>query len=154
MAATCLDVADRLADQGVGVTVVDPRWVKPVDASLVALAAGHRLVVTVEDGIRVGGVGSAIAQALRDAQLDIPLRDFGLPARFLAHAGRSEILAAVGLTAQEISRQVIETIAGLPVPAAKAEPAPAVEARRPVPQPGPTGELLDVLRAGPERTRR
>ncbi|KWX00365.1 1-deoxy-D-xylulose-5-phosphate synthase [Carbonactinospora thermoautotrophica] len=113
MAQTCLDVADRLADQGIGVTVVDPRWVKPVAPELVTLAARHRLVVTVEDNGRVGGVGAAIAQALRDANVPTPVRDFGIPQRFLDHAKRPEILAEIGLTAQDISRQVVEAVARL-----------------------------------------
>ena len=85
MARICLEVADRLADQGIGVTVVDPRWVKPVDAALPALAAEHRLVVTVEDNGRAGGVGSMLAQALRDAGVPTPVRDFGIPPQFLDH---------------------------------------------------------------------
>ena len=113
MAATCLEVADRLADQGIGVTVVDPRWVRPVSPVLVELAAAHRLVVTVEDNGRAGGVGAAVAQALRDGGVDVPLRDFGIPQRFLDHAKRADILAEIGLTAQDISRQVVETVAKL-----------------------------------------
>jgi 1-deoxy-D-xylulose-5-phosphate synthase len=113
MAATCLEVADRLADQGIGVTVVDPRWVKPVDADLPRLAVRHRLVVTVEDNSRASGVGAAIAQALRDARVPTPLRDFGIPQRFLDHAKRAQILAEIGLTAQEISRAVVEEVARL-----------------------------------------
>jgi 1-deoxy-D-xylulose-5-phosphate synthase len=113
MAETCLEVAQRCARQGIGVTVVDPRWVKPLPAALVDLARDYRCVVTVEDGIRSGGVGSMVAQLLRDEQLATPLRDFGIPARFLEHAKRSEVLAEIGLTAQDISREIFETVAGL-----------------------------------------
>jgi 1-deoxy-D-xylulose-5-phosphate synthase len=113
MAGMCLEVADRLVDQGIGVTVVDPRWVKPVDAALPGLAARHRLVVTVEDNSRTGGVGSAVAQQLRDARVPTPLRDFGLPPRFLPHGTRAEILAEAGLTAQDVSLQVVEAVARL-----------------------------------------
>jgi 1-deoxy-D-xylulose-5-phosphate synthase len=113
MATICLEVADRLADQGIGVTVVDPRWVKPVDPELGPLAARHRLVVTVEDNGRAGGVGAAIAQVLRDARVPTPLRDFGIPQRFLEHAKRAEILSEIGLTAQDISRAVVEEVARL-----------------------------------------
>jgi 1-deoxy-D-xylulose-5-phosphate synthase len=113
MAETCLEIADRLADQGMGVTVVDPRWVKPLDPALPALAAEHRLVVTVEDNGRVGGVGSMVAMALRDAGVATPLRDFAIPQEFLDHAKRAQILAAIGLNAQDISRAVVEHIAGL-----------------------------------------
>ncbi|MFF5989041.1 1-deoxy-D-xylulose-5-phosphate synthase [Prauserella flavalba] len=103
-----LAAADRLADQGIGVTVVDPRWVVPVPEELVELAARHRLVVTVEDSGRHGGFGSALAAALRDADCDVPLRDLGVPQRFLAHGTRDEVLAGIGLTAQDVARRVTE----------------------------------------------
>ncbi|HEY0639872.1 MAG TPA: 1-deoxy-D-xylulose-5-phosphate synthase [Pseudonocardiaceae bacterium] len=111
-AGLCLQAADRLADQGIGVTVVDPRWVFPVPSVLVELAAEHRLVVTVEDGGRHGGFGWALAAALRDAGVDVPLRDLGIPQRFLDHASRAEILAELGLTAQDVARRVTEWAAG------------------------------------------
>ena len=117
MAGVALDVAERLADQGIGATVVDPRWVKPVDPALVLLAAEHGLVVTVEDNVRVGGVGSAIAQALRDADVRTPLRDFGIPARFLDHASRGTVLEQVGLTGQRIAHEIVGLVAGLGTPA-------------------------------------
>ena len=113
LAAVCLDAAARIADQGIGVTVVDPRWVLPVDAELVALAARHRLVVTVEDNVRAGGVGDAVAKALRDAAVDVPLRDFGIPHRFLAQGKRADLLVDVGLSAQQLARRVVETVARL-----------------------------------------
>ncbi|WP_059011385.1 1-deoxy-D-xylulose-5-phosphate synthase [Streptomyces specialis] len=113
LATMCLEVADLLGRQGITATVVDPRWVKPVDAALPALAADHRVVVTVEDNSRAGGVGSAIAQALRDADVDVPLRDFGIPERFLGHGTRDEILAEVGLTAPAVARQVTGLVARL-----------------------------------------
>ncbi|WP_199431725.1 1-deoxy-D-xylulose-5-phosphate synthase [Qaidamihabitans albus] len=103
-----LAAAGRLADQGIGVTVVDPRWVVPVPGELVALARTHRLVVTVEDSGRHGGFGSALAAALRDADCDVPLRDLAVPQRFLAHGTRNEVLAGVGLTAQDVARKVTE----------------------------------------------
>ncbi|MFN8156806.1 MAG: 1-deoxy-D-xylulose-5-phosphate synthase [Candidatus Nanopelagicales bacterium] len=108
-----LEVADRLAQQGIAVTVVDPRWVVPVPEAVVDLARDHRLVVTVEDNSRTGGIGSAVAAALRDAEVDVPLRDFGIERRFLHHASRSSVLAALGLTAQDVSRAVVETVARL-----------------------------------------
>ena len=111
MASLCLDVADRLAHQGIGVTVVDPRWALPVPPVVVSMAREHRLVVTVEDDVRTGGVGSAVASALRDADVDVPLRDFGIEPRFLHHASRGSVLAQLGLTAQDVSRAVVETVA-------------------------------------------
>ncbi|HEX3829499.1 MAG TPA: 1-deoxy-D-xylulose-5-phosphate synthase [Sporichthyaceae bacterium] len=113
MAGLALEVADRLVDQGIGVTVVDPRWVKPVDPALLGLAGDHRLVVTVEDGVLSGGVGAALALAMRAAGVDTPLRDHGIPSRFLDHGTRAEVLTAIALTAQDVSRSVVETIAGL-----------------------------------------
>ncbi|MGW7073901.1 1-deoxy-D-xylulose-5-phosphate synthase [Streptomyces sp. NPDC054866] len=113
LAPMCLEIADLLNKQGITTTVVDPRWVKPVDEALAPLAEKHRVVVTVEDNSRAGGVGSAISQALRDAGVDVPLRDFGIPPRFLDHASRKEIMAEIGLTAPDIARQVTGLVAKL-----------------------------------------
>jgi 1-deoxy-D-xylulose-5-phosphate synthase len=113
MATMSLEVAERCAQQGIGVTVVDPRWVKPVPEQVVRMAADHRCVVTVEDGVRAGGVGGAVAQALRDARVPTPLRDFGIPERFLDHGTRAEVLSDIGLTAQDIARDIVETVASL-----------------------------------------
>ncbi|HET6985935.1 MAG TPA: transketolase C-terminal domain-containing protein, partial [Kribbella sp.] len=111
MAATAMDVAQRLEAQGFGVTVVDPRWVKPVDPKLVELAADVKLVVTIEDNGRVGGCGSTIAQALRDGGVKTTVRDFGIPQRFLEHGKRPAVLQEIGLTGQELARDVTELIA-------------------------------------------
>jgi 1-deoxy-D-xylulose-5-phosphate synthase len=108
-----MEVATRVAEQGYGVTVVDPRWVRPVPAELVTLAAGHRLVVTVEDGVRTGGVGDAVAKALRDAQVGVPLRDLGVPAAWHPHGSRAQLLADLGLTAQDVARDVTGWISQL-----------------------------------------
>jgi 1-deoxy-D-xylulose-5-phosphate synthase len=113
MARMALEVAERVEAQGISVTVVDPRWVTPVSAELVQIAAHHRLVVTVEDNGRVGGVGSVLSQALRDVDVDVPCRDVGVPQRFLEHGSRAEVLAEIGLTAQEVARQVVEMLARL-----------------------------------------
>ncbi|GAA2964951.1 1-deoxy-D-xylulose-5-phosphate synthase [Streptomyces enissocaesilis] len=126
LAPMCLEIADLLDRQGITTTVVDPRWVKPVDEALAPLAEQHRVVVTVEDNSRAGGVGSAIAQALRDAGVDVPLRDFGIPPRFLDHASRKEVMAEIGLTAPDIARQVTGLVARLD---GRLEAAPAEAAR-------------------------
>ncbi|MDT5042837.1 MAG: 1-deoxy-D-xylulose-5-phosphate synthase [Actinoplanes sp.] len=117
-------VADRIAGQGYGVTVADPRWVRPVPVELAGLARQHRLVVTLEDGVRAGGVGDAVASMLRDRGVDVPLRDFGVPVGFHPHGTRAEILAALGLTAQEIAREVTEAVSRLEDPAAEHQIAP------------------------------
>ncbi|MEE1824410.1 1-deoxy-D-xylulose-5-phosphate synthase [Streptomyces sp. BE20] len=104
-AASVLDAARLLLAEGFTATVIDPRWVKPVDPALPALAAGHRLVVTVEDNGRTGGVGTAVAQALRDADVDVPVRVLGLPQEFLGHAARGEILEETGLTGTGVAAQ-------------------------------------------------
>jgi 1-deoxy-D-xylulose-5-phosphate synthase len=106
-----VEVAERVSAQGIGVTVVDPRWVTPVAPELVALARAHRLVVTVEDNGRTGGVGSVLSQALRDADVDVPARDIGIPQRFLDHASRAQVQAEIGMTAQDVARRIVEHIA-------------------------------------------
>jgi 1-deoxy-D-xylulose-5-phosphate synthase len=108
-----VDVAGRLAEQGYGMTVVDPRWVRPVPGALVDLARGHRLVVTVEDGIRSGGIGDAVARELRDAAVTVPLRDIGVAPGWHPHGTRPELLADLGLTAQDVARQVTEWVSRL-----------------------------------------
>jgi 1-deoxy-D-xylulose-5-phosphate synthase len=113
LAPLCLEVAERLSAQGVGVTVVDTVWVAPLPRELTELGARYRLVVVVEDSVRVGGVASAVSQLLRDAGVYTPQRDIGVPAEFLAHGTRAEVLAKAGLTAQDVSRRVIEAIARL-----------------------------------------
>ena len=97
--------------QGIGVLVIDPRWVKPLPESLVALAGTARLVVVVEDGVRVGGVGAAVSQLLRDNGVEVPVRNVGVPDRFLDHGKRAEVLAECGLTAQDVSRSIVEAVA-------------------------------------------
>ena len=120
-AVMALAVAERLRNQGIGVTVVDPRWVLPVPAAIGELAGAHKLVVTIEDnGVR-GGVGSAVSAALRAAEIDVPCRDVGLPQEFLAQASRGEVLAAVGLTDRNIARQITGWVAALGTPVAEHE---------------------------------
>jgi 1-deoxy-D-xylulose-5-phosphate synthase len=126
-----VEVAARVAEQGYGVTVVDPRWVRPVPIELVALARQHRLVVTVEDGVRAGGVGDALAKALRDAEVTVPLRDLGVPVDWHPHGRRAEILADLGLTAQDVAREITGWITAYDEPAAAAPSATRSRPRRP-----------------------
>ncbi|MGH3446991.1 MAG: transketolase C-terminal domain-containing protein, partial [Nocardioidaceae bacterium] len=113
MVATCLDAAERLQAQGVGVTVVDPRWVKPVNPALVELARSHRLVVSVEDSGRVGGCGSALAQALADGGVEVPTSVFGIPQEFLQQAKRARIMDEIGLTGQGLAREITAQVSAL-----------------------------------------
>lgn len=106
LAAAALAAADELADDGVAATVVDPRWVLPVDPELVRLAAGFGLVVTVEDGGLAGGVGDAVSRALRAAGTGTPVVSLGLPQRFLPQGHRAEVLAAAGLDGGGIAASV------------------------------------------------
>ncbi|MEU7402260.1 1-deoxy-D-xylulose-5-phosphate synthase [Streptomyces sp. NPDC044948] len=111
MAPVCLGAAELLEARGIGCTVVDPRWVKPVDPALAPLAARHRLVAVVEDNSRAAGVGSAVALALGDAEVDVPVRRFGIPEQFLAHAKRAELLADIGLTPVDIAGRIGASLA-------------------------------------------
>jgi 1-deoxy-D-xylulose-5-phosphate synthase len=113
MAPTAVEVAGRLTAQGIGVTVVDPRWVKPFDPEIVALARHHRLVVSIEDNGRVGGVGGTLLQLLNDEQVDTPVRVHGIPQRFLDHAKRAAILERIGLSPQALARSLVEDVTAL-----------------------------------------
>jgi 1-deoxy-D-xylulose-5-phosphate synthase len=121
LAVTGVAVGERLADQGIGVSVVDPVWALPVNPALVRLAEEHELVVTIEDNGVVGGCGARLAQELRRAEVGTPLREFGLPQQFLEHGSRAELLAAVGLSPQEIARYAVEAIARADVPLEQSE---------------------------------
>jgi len=110
-AAMAVAAAERLRNQGIGVTVVDPRWVLPVPDALSELARAHKLVVTVEDNGVNGGVGSAVSAALRRVEIDVPCRDVGLPQEFFAQASRGEVLADVGLTDRNIASQITGWVA-------------------------------------------
>jgi 1-deoxy-D-xylulose-5-phosphate synthase len=111
MAVTCVEAAERLSDQGIAVTVIDPRWVKPVDPAIAAAAAGHRLVVTVEDNGLVGGFGDAVCRLLREHDVPTAVTTFGLPQEFLEHGERSELLARAGLSPQHLARAITEAVA-------------------------------------------
>jgi 1-deoxy-D-xylulose-5-phosphate synthase len=129
MALMGLDVAERLAGHGIGVTVVDPRWTKPVDPAVIDAARSYRLVVTIEDNGRVGGFGDAVSRLLRDHDVDVAVKSFGLPQEFLPHGTRDEILEVAGLTAQHVARAITEAVA-LRSPGSSDESAAAE--RRPV----------------------
>ncbi|HEX3489945.1 MAG TPA: 1-deoxy-D-xylulose-5-phosphate synthase [Streptosporangiaceae bacterium] len=110
MAVTGLEVADRLAGEGVGVTVVDPRWIKPVDGALAVAARDHRLVAVIEDNGEAGGFGDAVCRQLRRDGIDTPVSTFGLPQRFLDHGTRAEVLEEAGLAAPDLAREIIRQL--------------------------------------------
>ena len=114
--------------QGMRVTVVDPRWVLPVPPTCwSSWRARHRLVVTVADSGRHGGFGSALVGRPARAECDVPQRDVAIPQEFLEHGSRADLLAAIGLTAQDVARRVTEWAAALSprCPAAIASPTPS-----------------------------
>jgi 1-deoxy-D-xylulose-5-phosphate synthase len=109
--ATATDVltaTETVRQAGFTVRVVDPRWVTPVAPALLDLARDAALVVTVEDGVVVGGAGSRTAQALRAGGIDVPTREIGIPAQFLDHGKVGDVRVRAGLTAQDIARRIIE----------------------------------------------
>ena len=119
MASVGLQVAELLAAQGIGASVIDPRWVVPVAKSVIEMSAEHRLVVTIEDGVKVGGIGTRVRQDMRAAQVDTALNEVGLPDEFLEHASRGQIMERVGMTAQAIARDIVAQVVGSRVPHAK-----------------------------------
>jgi 1-deoxy-D-xylulose-5-phosphate synthase len=127
MAAVAMRVAERLAAQGIGATVVDPRWVIPVPTSIIELAREHRLLVSIEDGVRVGGVGTRIRQDLRAAGVDTAVEELGLADEFIDHASRDEILEDAGLTDQRIARDIVSQVLGTRIPVARPLPEDARE---------------------------
>ena len=108
MAAIAVEAASSAYREGVGVTVIDPRWVKPLPDSLVRMAERYKSVVVLEDGIRHAGIGSSISEMFRDAGVLIPLHSIGVPLEFIEHSKRGQILSDIGITAQNISRSVVE----------------------------------------------
>lgn len=122
MVHLALEVAERLRAQGIGATVVDPRWAIPVQPSIVDLAREHRLVITIEDGIRVGGVGTRVRQVLREAGVDTAVDELGIPDEFIDHATREQILEDAGLTASKIAHDVVAQVLGTRVPMARQTP--------------------------------
>jgi 1-deoxy-D-xylulose-5-phosphate synthase len=113
LAGDVLEAAAAVRQAGYTIRVVAPRWVTPVDPELITLAGRAALVVTVEDGVVTGGVGTRFAQALRDAGTDVPTREIGVPVRFLEHGSVAGVKASVGLTVQDIGRRIVEWSAKL-----------------------------------------
>jgi len=106
MATTGMAVAEKLTAQGHTVRVVDPRWCVPVPDDLVDLARSAGAVAVLEDNLVVGGVGSQVTAAIREAGLSVPVHLHGIPKRFLPHASRGEVLEEIGLTPDAIADQL------------------------------------------------
>ena len=134
MAEMALEVSGRLGAQGISSTVVDPRWVLPVPKSIIRMAAEHRIVIVIEDGVRAGGVGSRIRQEMRAAGVDTALNEVGLPVEFLDHGTRAEVMERVGLTARQVTHDVVAQVLGTKVPFAR--PLPGQEM--------PTGQIPKI----------
>ena len=113
MAPDVLDAAERIAEAGYTVRVIDPRWVSPIPPALTGFAAQAGLLVTVEDGVVVNGAGSRFAQFLRESGLAVHTREIGIPDTFLEHGKVAEVRARIGLNPQGISRRVIEFAAAV-----------------------------------------
>jgi len=107
MAAIAVEAASQAYREGVGVTVIDPRWVKPLPATLVTMARRYKSVVVLEDGIKHAGIASAISEQFREAGLNIAIHSIGIPLEFIEHSKRSEILDDLGINAQKISRDIV-----------------------------------------------
>ena len=106
-ASIAVEAAAGAYREGVGVTVIDPRWVKPLPKSLVTMAQRYKNVVVLEDGIKHGGIASTVSELFREAQLNIPVHSIGIPLTFLEHSKRSEILEDLGITVQNITRSLV-----------------------------------------------
>ena len=145
MTRLAVEVAERLRAQAIGATVIDPRWVVPVQPSVVRLAAAHRLVITIEDGIRVGGVGTRVRQVLREAGVDTAVDELGLPDEFLNHATREQILDDAGLNAAKIAQDVVAQVLGTRIPVAR----PSTDTGAIWAIGTPDGETQDRLRLAP-----
>jgi 1-deoxy-D-xylulose-5-phosphate synthase len=107
MAAIAVEAAGMAYREGVGVTVIDPRWVKPLPKSLLTMAQRYKSVVVVEDGIRHGGIASTISEMFRDAGINVPIHSIGVPLEFIEHSKRAEIMSELGITAQNITHQLV-----------------------------------------------
>ena len=108
LANLALEVAVQVGREGIGTTVVDPRWVKPLSPTLMAMAIAYRSVVVIENGIRHGGIASSLSEMFRDAGLSTPIHSIGVPLEFIEHSKPAEILQDLGITVQDISRSIVE----------------------------------------------
>jgi 1-deoxy-D-xylulose-5-phosphate synthase len=107
LAQIAVEAAAQAYREGVGVTVIDPRWVKPLNQALVTMARRYKSVVVLEDGIEHGGIASTISELFREHELEIPVHSIGVPLEFFEHAKRAEIFNEIGITVQSITRSLV-----------------------------------------------
>lgn len=108
MASIAVDAAAQAYREGVGVTVIDPRWIKPLPATaLLSMAQRYSRIVVLEDGIKHAGVASSISELLRENNITMPLHSIGVPLEFIEHSKRAEILEDLGITVQNVTRQLV-----------------------------------------------
>lgn len=112
MAHSAVEAASLAYREGVGVTVVDPRWVRPLPEYLVSLSSRFAQVFVVEDGIEHAGVGSAFAEMVQDAGVAISVTSIGVPQRFIEHSKRNEILSDINLTPKAIAQRIVAAHSG------------------------------------------
>ena len=108
LAGLAVEAAAMAYREGVGVTVIDPRWVKPLPLDVIAkMAERYSQVVVIEDGIAHGGIASSLSEGFRSLSLETPIHSIGAPLRFFEHAKRNQLLEELGITAQAVARQLV-----------------------------------------------
>ncbi len=107
LAQIAVEAAAQAYREGVGVTVIDPRWVKPLPQSLITMAGRYKSVVVLEDGIEHAGIASTISELFREHEMDIPVHSIGVPLKFFEHAKRNDILSEIGISVQSITRSLV-----------------------------------------------
>lgn len=108
MAQLSVDAASQAYREGVGVTVIDPRWVKPLPIDAISkMADRYSHVVVIEDGISHGGIASSLSEHFRSLEIDTPIHAIGVPLYFYEHAKRTQLLEEMGITAQAVARQLV-----------------------------------------------
>ena len=106
MLGAALDAAQTLESEGIGVTVWDPRCVKPLDPEMISDAADHRMIFTLEDGLRDGGIGAAIADEIGHTNVEV----MGIPTTYLPHAKPDAILASLGLDGPGLAAHIRDVV--------------------------------------------
>jgi 1-deoxy-D-xylulose-5-phosphate synthase len=113
--ADCVAAAELLAAEGLHIGVINARFIKPLDAEAICEAVAHSpFVLTLEEGVLMGGFGSAVLEVASDAGLDTShISRIGIPDRYIEHADRAEQLASVGLSVEGIAARCRELAGGL-----------------------------------------